>query len=270
MTAGPGSGERQSALAAFAIAAGARGRAARAIWWGVGLAAAASVATAMVLNLLVITARGAVRELLEGVVMLAASAVLFYVSYWLISRLEAKRWMDFLKHQAQRGLELGGQGTLALTAFLAVYREGAETSLLYQALLASEGQTHAGFFGLAAGVAVGVVMLGGIAVLIRATSIRLPVHTFFKLSGFFLFALAIVLAGNGVFELQNAGILFTTNLSWLGHGLPWAGLYPNLQVVSVQGMLLAGAILAWLVIPRGSLAMAAAGASGVQRAVRRD
>ena len=86
-------------------------------------------------------------------------------------------------------------------------------------------------------------------------------HVFFKLSGLFLFALAIVFAGNGVFELQNAGILLTTNLAWLGRGFPWAGLYPNLQVVSVQGLLLAGAILAWVVIPRASLATAAPGAA---------
>ncbi len=98
-----------------------------------------------------------------------------------------------------------------------------------------------------------MVLLAVIAVLIRATSVRLPLHVFFKFSGMFLFALAIVFAGNGVFELQNAGILLTTNLAWMGRGLPWAGLYPNLQVVSVQGLLLAGAILAWFVVPRVSL-----------------
>ena len=204
----------------------------------------------MLLNVLVISASGAVREILEGVVMLVASGILFYVSYWLISQLEAKRWMDFLKKQARHGLELGGQGTLAVTAFLAVYREGAETSLMYQALLGSEGRTQAGFLGLTAGLALGLVLLAVIAYLIRATSVRLPMHVFFKFSGLFLFALAIVFAGNGVFELQNAGILLTTNLAWMGRGLPWAGLYPNLQVISVQGLLLAGAILAWVVIPR--------------------
>ena len=100
--------------------------------------------TAVVLNVLVVSASGAVREILEGVVLLAASGILFYVSYWLISQLEAKRWMDFLKKQARHGLELGGQGTLAITAFLAVYREGAETALMFQALLGSEGRTQAG------------------------------------------------------------------------------------------------------------------------------
>ena len=84
--------------------------------------------------------------------MLVAAAVLFYVSYWLVSRFEAKRWTDFLAERApSRHCGLGGQGTLALTAFLAVYREGAETSLLYQALLGSEGRTRVGLLGLAAG-----------------------------------------------------------------------------------------------------------------------
>jgi high-affinity iron transporter len=229
-----------------------KSRASRAIWWGVGLAAVASLVTAVALNVLVKNSQGAAREILEGVVMLAASGVLFYVSYWLVSQLEAKRWIDFLKTQARHGLELGGQGTLALTAFLAVYREGAETSLMYQALLGSEGRTQAGFLGLTAGFGLGLVLLAVIAGLIRLTSVRLPMHFFFKFSGLFLFALAIVFAGHGVFELQNAGILLTTNLAWMGHGLPWAGVYPNVQVLSVQGMLLAGAVLAWVVIPRVS------------------
>jgi high-affinity iron transporter len=243
------------------IAARARARALRAIGWGVALAVAASLATALALNVLVASVQGEAREILEGLVMLAASGVLFYVSYWLISQLEARRWMDFLKQQARRGLELSGRGTLALTAFLAVYREGAETSLMYQALLGSEGRTRPGFLGLAVGLALGLVLLALIAVLIRATTVRLPLRTFFKFSGLFLFALAIVFAGNGVFELQNAGILLTTNLRWMGSGLPWAGLYPNLQVISVQGLLLAGAILGWLLMPRTSLGTGAPGAA---------
>jgi high-affinity iron transporter len=248
---------------------GAKGRALRAIWWGVALAVVASLATALALNRLVVSAQGAARETLEGVVMLAASAVLFYVSFWLISNVQARRWMDFLKQQARRGVELGGQGTLALTAFLAVYREGAETSLMYQALLGSEGRTQAGLLGLAAGGALGLALLAVIAVVIRATSVRLPLHLFFKFSGAFLFALAIVFAGDGVFELQNAGFLLTTNLAWMGHGLPWAGLHPSLQVVSVQGLLLAGAVLSWVVIPRVSLETNAARAGGVSLAARR-
>ena len=226
----------------------------RAIWCGVALAVIASLVTAAALNLTVSSMQGRAREILEGVVMLVAAGVLFYVSYWLVSQAEAKRWMDFLKQKARRGLEWDGRGTLAVTAFLAVYREGAETSLMYQALIGSQGQTRPGLLGLVAGFLVGLVILAAIAVLVRATSVRLPLRAFFKFSGLFLFVLAVVFAGNGVFELQNAGILLTTHLAWMGNGFPIAGLYPNRQVVLVQGLLVAGALLAWAVISRTSLA----------------
>jgi high-affinity Fe2+/Pb2+ permease len=73
-----------------------------------------------------------------------------------------------------------------------------------------------------------------------------------------------------VFELQNAGILLTSNLDWMGRGLPWAGIYPNRQVVSVQSMLLAGAVLAWVVIPRFAWRRASAPAgSGMGLAPKR-
>jgi high-affinity iron transporter len=244
-------------------------RAVRAIWWGVTAAAVASIATAIALNVMILSAPGTARESLEGFVMLAAAAVLFYVSYWLISQFEAKRWTDYLANRARRGLELGGRGTLALTAFLAVYREGAETALLYQALLGSEGRTRLGLLGLAAGVALGVVLLAIVALIVKATSMRLPMRQFFKLSGIFLFLMAIVFAGNGVFELQNAGILITTNLAWMGRGLPWAGLFPNFQVLSVQCLLLFGAVAAWLLVPRSTARTGSGKPAGIEAAATR-
>jgi high-affinity iron transporter len=231
----------------------ARAGAMRAIGMGVALALVASVATAVALNLLVSSVQGRAREIIEGLVMLVAAGVLFSVSYWLISQAQAKRWMDFLKRHARRGLEWGGGGTLAVTAFLAVYREGAETALMYQALLGSQGTTRPGLLGLVAGLVLGLAILAVVAAVVRATSVRLPLGTFFKLSGLCLFGLAVVFAGNGVFELQNAGILLTTPLPGLGGGFPLAGLYPNVQVVSIQGLLLAGALLSWVVIPRAAL-----------------
>jgi high-affinity iron transporter len=153
---------------------------------------------------------------------------------------------------------------------LAVYREGAETSLLYQALLGSEGRTRLGLLGLAAGLVLGAVVLAVISALVKATSVRLPMQLFFKLSGLFLFVLAIVFAGNGVFELQNAGVLVTTNLAWMGRGVPWAGLFPNLQVLSVQGLLFFGAVAAWLVVPRSALGVGTGNSSGIKLAAKRS
>src|SRR5262249_30630321 len=156
---------------------------------------------------------------------------------------QARRWSEFLKRQARHGAELGSAWTLGLTSFLAVYREGAETALMYQAMI---GQTsRAGHLGLAAGLAVGLAALGLVYVAIRSASVRLPLRAFFQVSGLVLFAMAVVFAGKGVFELQNSGLLRVTPLHWMGSGLPPLGLYPNLQAVLVQGLLLAGAVLAF-------------------------
>lgn len=230
------------------VAKAGRPDALRSIRWGIGLAAVASVVTAVGLNMLVASAQGRTRELVEGGVMLAASGVLFYVSYWLISQTEARRWADFLKEQARRGAELGGYGTLGLTAFLAVYREGAETALMGQALISGQGGSRPGYLGLAAGLGVGLVLLAAIALAIRRATVRLPLRAFFKLTGLALFAMAVVFAGNGVFELQSSGLIRVTPIAWLGAGSPVLGVHPNAQALAVQALLLGGAILAWVVM----------------------
>lgn len=228
-------------------------RARRAIAWGVALAVLASAATALGLNLMVSSAQGRMREVVEGGVMLVAAVVLFYVSYWLISQSESKRWMAFLKRHAARGVSSGPWGSFALlsTAFLAVYREGAETALMYQAMIGSQAGSRVGLSGLAVGLGVGLVVLSLVACLIWATGVRLPLRAFFQATGAVLFAMAVVFAGNGVHELQASSILKITPLTWLGAGLPVLGMHPNVQVLSVQAVLLAGALLALIVLTLG-------------------
>jgi high-affinity iron transporter len=147
---------------------------------------------------------------------------------------------------------MGGSGTLALTAFLAVYREGAEIALMYQAMIGSQAQSRVGLLGLVAGLGIGLVLLAGIALVIRATSIRLPLRTFFKLTGFVLFALAVIFSGDGIFALQESGLLKVTPLTWLGRGIPLLGVHPNVQALSVQALLLAGAALALVLMLLGN------------------
>ena len=75
------------------------------------------------------------REVLEAITALVAVAVLFYVSFWLIARLEHKRWLEFLKARVWSAVSVGSTASLVLVGFTAVYREGFETALFYQALL---------------------------------------------------------------------------------------------------------------------------------------
>ena len=90
------------------------------------------------------------------------------------------------------------------------------------------------------------MILAAVAVLIRRSSVKLPLRPFFQVTGFLLFAMAVVFAGNGVFELQGAGYLKTTPVDWLGSGLPALGLHPTTQALSIQGLLLAGGVLAFV------------------------
>ena len=234
-------------LIALAAKAG-QPRALTAIWWGVGAAVVASGLTAYGLNSLLASSQGRTREVMEGSVMLAAAAILFFVSYWLISQTQAKRWADFLKRQAAQGAKVGGLGTLALTSFLAVYREGAETALMYQAMISGQGGSRDGLLGIAAGLGIGLILLAVIAALIQASSVRLPIRPFFKATGFALFAMAVIFAGNGVFELQSAGWIKVTPVSWVGLGVPMLGIHPNLQTLVIQGFLLVGAAVT-LILP---------------------
>jgi len=217
-----------------------------AIRWGIGLAVALSVVTAIGLNLLVASSQGRTREVMEGAVMMAAAGVLFYVSYWLISQTQAKRWTDFLKGRVAQGAKAGGLFTLGLTSFLAVYREGAETALLYQAMISGQGGSRDGLVGLATGLVVGLAILAAVAVALRRSSVKLPLRPFFQVTGFLLFGMAVVFAGNGVFELQGAGYIKTTAVGWLGSGLPALGLHPTTQSLSIQALLIVGGLLAFI------------------------
>ena len=80
-----------------------------------------------------VEASGASREITEGVTGLVAAAMLLYVGYWLHDKSHAQAWQRYLMGRAQ-ALGTGAAWGLALTAFLAVYREVFETVLFYQAL----------------------------------------------------------------------------------------------------------------------------------------
>jgi len=104
------------------------------VLWGVGFACLATVATVFLVRF-VFELAPVSRELMEAITAIIAVVVLFWVSFWLISRLEHKRWMEFLKARVWTAVSLGSTASLVLIGFTAVYREGFETTLFYEALL---------------------------------------------------------------------------------------------------------------------------------------
>lgn len=230
-----------AALMTFLTRAGAPERrrdVARGAWAAVG----ASVVTAAVFELVVESSAGQ-REAFEGFTMLAATLVLFYVSYWLLSKIEADKWNAFLKNKMQAALTSGSALALASVAFLAVYREGMETFLFYKALLVSGGVGGAG--AVAGGVALGAIALVGVYVVIMRLGLRIAMKPFFAVTGALLYYMAFVFAGKGIAELQEGRIVGTTvipSLAWLR--VPVLGIYPTVQSLVAQGVLVVCAAVA--------------------------
>lgn len=212
----------------------------RVIWWGGALALVASAGAAWLLHA-VIRASGAGREQLEGATMLVAAAVLLYVSYWLTSKRDADRWQAFVRSRMDRALGRGSLFALGSVAFLAVFREGAETILFYQALMAgSAGQMDA----IGTGMVLATVALAAVYGAVRLLSVRLPLRLFFSGTAVLLHGMAFTFAGQGVLELQVAGLLHTTPLpGWPVVG--WLGLFPTVETVVAQAAVLAAIPLGW-------------------------
>ncbi|MGH7646063.1 MAG: FTR1 family protein, partial [Gemmatimonadales bacterium] len=242
------------ALLAFLTRAGAAERR-RDVVRGAWYAVAASAATWLVVELVFRITPGQ-REALEGATMLLAVAVLFYVSYWLLSKIEADRWNAFVRGRMERALAAGSGLALTSVAFLAVYREGFETILFYQALLASAGRSGAG--AVAGGVALGAVALAGLYVAIERLGLRVPLKPFFAATGGLLYLMAFVFAGRGIAELQEAGLVGTTVVTWAPR-MPFLGIYPTVETMTLQAVLLGLLVLALVVLAPRSAQITAAG-----------
>jgi high-affinity iron transporter len=205
----------------------------RYVYYGVTWALVASVLTAGLLSV-VLEVSGAVQEALEGLTMLLAAGVLFYVSCWLISKREAARWQAYIRTRMNQALSRGSTLALGSAAFLAVYREGAETVLFYQAMA---GQADGRYGAIVTGFVLALLALGSVYWLMRAASFRLPIGLFFTLTAGLLYYLAISFAGSGVLELQAANWVGITPLEWVPR-ISWLGLYPSLETVLAQLALL--------------------------------
>lgn len=227
------------ALIAFLVRADAEHRV-REIGWGAFGAIGASFLTAAAFAW-IFRASAAHREALEGITMLIAAAVLFSVASWLVSKIEAEKWKAFVGGQMHKAMRSQGKWALAALAFLVVYREGFETVLFYAALY-STAQSAGGVAGVTTGLIIGSVLLVGIYLAIRRYGVKLPLKPIFAVTGILLLVLAFSFAGQGVAELQEAGMMPMTPLAWLP-SFPFLGVFPTLQTLAAQ-LVVAAAFLA--------------------------
>ena len=231
-----------AAVLAFLGATGARG-AIKYVHLGWILALVAGFLT-WFLAQTVISISGAQREVIEGATSLIAAGVLFYVSYWLITKIEVKKWKEYIQSKVKRALSRESVFALASVSFFAVYREAFESVLFYQALwLQADNSRDAVIWGLIAGT----VLLTGLVLVIFKLGLRIPLKYFFSITSFLLYFLSFVLAGKGVRGLQEAGIVGITPLNFIPQA-DILGIYPTLETTIVQGVLLLALVgsLIWL------------------------
>ena len=103
---------------------------------------------------------------------------------------------------------------LAFVAFLAVFREGAETALFYQALFTRGGDI---VMPVSLGLLSGSATLAVIFTLFWVFGLRIPLRPFFAVTSALLYYMALVFAGTGIKELQEADILPRTMLPGFPH-----------------------------------------------------
>jgi high-affinity iron transporter len=221
------------AVVAFLLKTGHRERL-RSIWLGIAAALVASAITAVVLRTVLLAIPGS-KDIIEGLTLLVAVGVLFSVSYWLISRVEAARWQQFIREKVNTALDQGGGRALAFVAFLAVYREGAETALFYQALF-NEG-SHV-FVPITLGIVAGFAALAVIFSLFYKYGVRIPLRPFFSVTSVLLYYMAFVFLGTAVRELQEGNAIPISVIRGFPT-VPALGIYPTWQSLIAQMVLLA-------------------------------
>jgi high-affinity iron transporter len=181
------------------------------------------------------------RELLEAVTALLAVVVLFFVTFWLVQQLEHRRRMEFMRARIAGAVAAGSAGAFAVLGFTAVYREGFETALFYQALvLFAEGL----LLWVALGIGAAVVALAAVGYAILKLGKRLPLKPMLMTGASLLLLLSVAFVGNAVRSLQEGDYVNVTPVASGWARLPvfvaeLTGIHPTRQGLAVQAALLA-------------------------------
>ena len=175
---------------------------------------------------------GMAQEIIEGITALIAVCVLFYVSNWMISKAEAASWSRYIDGKVQSSVEQGSGFALAFTAFLSVFREGAEVVLFYQPML-SEGNPGMVWAGFGAGC----VILVFVYLAITKLSIKLPIKVFFTATSILMAVMCVSFLGSGIKELAEGNVFdLTLNVPGIPENdvVQVLGIYPYLETLVPQ------------------------------------
>lgn len=229
-----------AAVIAYLVKSGNK-RFARWIYLGVvaGLAGSGLVA---VLFTFLFGGSGPVQEISEGVCALIATLMLLWTSNWMLNKSSVEAWNNYIRNKTEAAvagaqskvesgqrLGLGMIASLAMLSFLAVFREGAETVIFYESIYSMSQDAHGMWVGGLAAAAVLIVIF----LVLRFTSVKIPIGPFFLVTSIVMAVLVVIFAGGGIHALIEGDLIEGTYLSSVPTN-DWIGLYPYVETITAQ------------------------------------
>ena len=250
--------------AAASVDRPARKTSAAPVWLGVLAAVMLSGSFAAVLTFSTDVLSSRAQEAVGGLLSVLAVGLVTAMIFWM--RRTAAGLTAHLRGEVARATAVGA-GALTITAFLAVGREGLETTLFLWTAARASGHTTGPLAGAAAGLAAAVVLCW----LLYRRAVKLNVAAFFNRTAIALMVIAAGVLAYGLGDLQSAGLL--SGQRWIAfdltaHAQPgswWVSLITGVTDLSPKMTVLQ--VVAWIaylgvVIP----AFAKAGRASAARA----
>lgn len=185
---------------------------------------------------------GPIQEISEGVCALIATLMLLWTSNWMLNKSSVEAWNNYIRNKTEaavagaqskvesgQGLGLGMIASLAMLSFLAVFREGAETVIFYESIYSMSQDAHGMWVGGLAAAAVLIVIF----LVLRFTSVKIPIGPFFLVTSIVMAALVVIFAGGGIHALIEGDLIEGTYLSTVPTN-DWIGLYPYVETITAQ------------------------------------
>ncbi|ORA25746.1 iron uptake transporter permease EfeU [Mycobacterium aquaticum] len=170
------------------------------VWLGLLGALTVSASFAAVLSATTSSLGGVGQDIVGGLLSILAVVLVTAMIFWM-SRTAAQLSGE-LSGKVAEAMMLGS-GALALTAFLAVAREGLETTLFFWTAAKAAGESIGPIIGGAVGLAIAVVLCW----LLYRRSVRMNLKTFFTRTAVVLIVIAAGILAYGIGDLQTAGWL---------------------------------------------------------------
>ncbi|MEV7602004.1 iron uptake transporter permease EfeU [Kitasatospora sp. NPDC089797] len=188
-----------SILVATLVRADQKGRLPQ-VWTGVAAAVALSLSFGAVLTFTAANLSGHAQEAFGGVLSLIAVGFVTVMVFWM--RRSARTLSADIKQKVQASLAMGA-GALVLTSFLAVGREGLETSLFLWTNARTAGESTGPIIGAAVGLLLSVLLCWGL----YRRALKMNLTKFFTITGAGLIVVAAGVLGYGLRDLQESGLV---------------------------------------------------------------